>query len=83
MYNVKELEKMIIEALEELSLPISVQDISENDSLQETHGFDSIMLLEYMAILEDKLNIEFDSDFDLSTLDSISSLKAYLISKGD
>lgn len=76
--RIDEIRQIAREALSELSFPISVDKIGNEQSLQQEYGFDSIMLMEYMLILEEKLKIHFDENFNFDTLDSILKISEYI-----
>lgn len=71
----KEIRKIVSEILQ-----CTADEIDNNESLEE-YGFSSIDLLDLAGELEDKFNIEVNSE-DLTCLSSIESIKLFLIKKG-
>ena len=66
-------------AFEKLSTPLDLQKVQNDKPLQETYGIDSITLMEFMILIEEELDMEFDEDFKLEYLDSIDSIADYLM----
>ncbi|MEK3661927.1 hypothetical protein BSK49_10830 [Paenibacillus odorifer] len=76
--NIKKINKNVREALATLSIPLDVETIGDNESLQDEYGLDSIVLMEFMIILEEKFFIEFDENISLETLNTISGVTQYI-----
>jgi acyl carrier protein len=76
--NIRKINKNVREALATLSIPLDVETIGDNESLQDEYGLDSIVLMEFMIILEEKFFIEFDENISLETLNTISGVTQYI-----
>ncbi|WP_154983954.1 phosphopantetheine-binding protein [Paenibacillus xylanexedens] len=80
------MEKSIViekirEVFPELSTPVNVNEIKNSDSLQDDHGIDSLLIMEFMVLLEEKFEFEFEDDFDVDTLYSIDTIASYIAGK--
>lgn len=80
------MEKSIViekirEVFPELSTPVNVNEIKNSDSLQDDHGIDSLLIMEFMVLLEEKFEFEFEDDFDVATLYSIDTIASYIAGK--
>jgi len=75
-----DVKQKVREVIESLGLPLNVCDICDNDALAEKHGFDSIVFLEYMILVEEKFGIVFQESFEMKDLYSIQSVSNYIIS---
>lgn len=76
--TVTDIRNKVREALTELSNGVPVDSIQDEDSLQAMHGFDSILLMEFMVLLEEKFDIQMDEDLTLDRLDSIHAVTEYI-----
>lgn len=77
-----EMEKKILDIIkEEIELPLSIDEISMEDSLVK-YGVNSISFMRLVTIIEDKFNFEFDDDFlDNKRFKDVRSFINYIIKK--
>ncbi|RYG65237.1 acyl carrier protein [bacterium] len=74
------LKKMIVERL---FLPVSPGEIADDAPLMETYGIDSVALFELVVGLEDEFDISLeDTEFQISTFQSINSMADFIAKKG-
>lgn len=74
------LKKMIVERL---FLPVSPGEIADDAPLMETYGIDSVALFELVVGLEDEFDISLeDTEFQISTFQSINSMADFISKKG-
>jgi acyl carrier protein len=74
------LKKMIVERL---FLPVTPGEIADDAPLMETYGIDSVALFELVVGLEDEFDISLeDTEFQISTFQSINSMADFISKKG-
>ncbi len=64
----------------DLNVKLSVEEIKESDSLFEDGiGLDSVAIMEFIAILEDRFNFQFsDDDLTKDLFQDISTIAEYV-----
>lgn len=73
------IKKMIVERL---FLNVSPDDIADDAPLMETYGIDSVALFELVVGLEDEFGVAMeDTDFQVSTFQSVNSIAEFVQSK--
>ncbi len=74
------LKTMIVERL---FLPVAPSAIADDAPLMETYDIDSVALFELVVGLEDEFGISLeDTDFQISTFQSVNTMAAFIAQKG-
>ena len=69
--------------VERLFLPVSPEEIGDDENLMEAHGVDSVALFELVIGLEDEFGISLeDTDFQIDSFRTVDSIAAFVESKG-
>lgn len=72
MHTDKELIEIFKESVKEVDVTVKIETLSMETELSQL-GLDSVMTMEVIGVLEEKLNIRFP-DEDLATLKSMTDL---------
>jgi acyl carrier protein len=76
----EEIEKIIFSSLKQIAPDTEPSELSPTDNIRETLGIDSFDFLQFIVLLDEKLNIEIPEK-DYGEINTLSSLMGYLTQK--